>query len=260
MSKIIYSANDRTPYTYLIGWSVLDVWYYGVRYGKRCHPSDLWTKYFTSSSYVKRFRELHGEPDIIEIRKIFNDAKSACLWEDKVMHRMNIVGSSRWLNRNNSSYLYVNDSLIKKAAETRRKRVYKKQVAWNKGLSKETDSRMLAISKKTKGRICSESHKINMRKSKSDTSKMGRYVRSEETRTKIREANSNLVIDKVKCQFCQSPKSVGKRHEKHEASCIMNPMNAAFCAVCSSQLTYRGKEACSVSCANKLRSKRKQFI
>ena len=39
---------DRTPYTYLIGWSNLNKFYYGVRYGKGCHPSDLWVKYFGS--------------------------------------------------------------------------------------------------------------------------------------------------------------------------------------------------------------------
>ena len=63
------------PYTYLIGWSKLNKYYYGVRYAKNCHPSDLWTKYFTSSKYVKQFREENGEPDIIEIRKTFSNIK-----------------------------------------------------------------------------------------------------------------------------------------------------------------------------------------
>ena len=28
---------DRTPYTYLIGWTKLDKWYYGVKYAKIAH-------------------------------------------------------------------------------------------------------------------------------------------------------------------------------------------------------------------------------
>lgn len=30
------TAVDNQPYTYLIGWSKLNKWYYGVRYSKKC--------------------------------------------------------------------------------------------------------------------------------------------------------------------------------------------------------------------------------
>lgn len=40
------------PYTYLLGWPEIDKWYYGVRYAKKCHPSDLWVTYKTSSRHV----------------------------------------------------------------------------------------------------------------------------------------------------------------------------------------------------------------
>jgi ribosomal protein L37AE/L43A len=86
-------------YTYLIGWSKYDKWYYGVRYSKYAHPSDLWKTYFTSSQYVKEFREKHGEPDIIQIRKTFNDAKSAKDWENRVLKRMNVTSNNKWLNK-----------------------------------------------------------------------------------------------------------------------------------------------------------------
>lgn len=88
------------PYTYLIGWSEQNKWYYGVRYAKSCCPTDLWVKYFTSSDIVKQFRAEHGEPDIIEIRKTFNDAKTAKLWEEKVLKRLRAVQSDNWLNKN----------------------------------------------------------------------------------------------------------------------------------------------------------------
>lgn len=86
-------------YTYLIGWSKLDKWYYGVRYAKTAHPSDLWTTYFTSSKTVKKFREEHGEPDIITIRKIFSDVKKVQLWEHKVLKRTRAVYKKKWLNK-----------------------------------------------------------------------------------------------------------------------------------------------------------------
>jgi len=54
-----------TPYTYLIGWTAHNKFYYGARWSNDCDPSDLWQTYFTSSRHVKRFRDEHGEPDIV---------------------------------------------------------------------------------------------------------------------------------------------------------------------------------------------------
>jgi hypothetical protein len=88
------------PYTYLIGWSSLNKFYYGVRYAKNCHPSDLWKKYFTSSKIVKKYRTLYGEPDIIEVRKTFSDINSAIIWEQKVLNRLKVLISEKWLNAN----------------------------------------------------------------------------------------------------------------------------------------------------------------
>lgn len=87
-STNIYTCIDRTPYTYLIGWSHLNVWYYGLRYGKNCHPDDLWVKYFSSSKQVKHFRKEHGEPDVVQIRRTFSDVTKAKLWENKVLRKV----------------------------------------------------------------------------------------------------------------------------------------------------------------------------
>lgn len=88
-----------TPYTYLIGWSKLNVWYYGLRFAKGCHPNDLWISYFTSSKKVEEYRKIYGEPDIIEIRKTFpNDPDKARLWEHKVLRRMEVVYREDFLN------------------------------------------------------------------------------------------------------------------------------------------------------------------
>lgn len=100
MSDIIY-----TPYTYLIGWSKHNKYYYGVRFAKckgcmyttGCHPNDFWKIYFTSSNNVKEFREQYGEPDIIQIRRTFSTAKEAILWEEKVLKRIDI-SKPKWIN------------------------------------------------------------------------------------------------------------------------------------------------------------------
>lgn len=89
------------PYTYLIGWSKLDKWYYGVRVAKNSHPHDLWKTYFTSSAKVKQLRTIIGEPDVIEIRKVFDCPKKAALFEHKVISRMKCMSSSKWLNMSN---------------------------------------------------------------------------------------------------------------------------------------------------------------
>jgi hypothetical protein len=86
-------------YTYLIGWSDKNIFYYGVRYAKKSDPNELWKTYFTSSKYVKSFREKNGDPDIIQIRKTFNDKKAAILWEHKVLKRLNVVKDEKWLNK-----------------------------------------------------------------------------------------------------------------------------------------------------------------
>ena len=94
------SAVDNQPYTYLIGWSKLNKWYYGVRYSKKCHPSDLWVNYFTSSKYVDEFRKKNGEPDIIQIRKIFTNGEQAIKWEEKVLKKLKVLNENKWINKN----------------------------------------------------------------------------------------------------------------------------------------------------------------
>lgn len=102
------SIYTYTPYTYLIGWSKLDRWYYGVRYAKKtmclyeagCHPDDLWVTYFTSSKQVQKFRNEHGEPDVVSVRKQFKDSENAKNWEHKLLKKLNVVVDGKWLNQN----------------------------------------------------------------------------------------------------------------------------------------------------------------
>jgi hypothetical protein len=85
-----------TPYTYLIGWSNLNKFYYGAQWNKKSNPNDLMTKYFTSSKIVKHYIQTYGLPDIIKIRKIFDTAEKCKHWESAVLDHF--LGDKRFLN------------------------------------------------------------------------------------------------------------------------------------------------------------------
>lgn len=113
-AKTIYQA-----YTYFIKWSIHDMNYYGVRYTRelyhRSPEEDLWIEYFSSSPYVKEFREENGEPNIIQIRRKFDNPENAISWEHKVLTRLNAANSPKWLNRSNGG------SVLIMTEETRKK-------------------------------------------------------------------------------------------------------------------------------------------
>ena len=98
-------------YTYLIGWSGLNKFYYGAQWNKNADPSALWKTYFTSSTAVKRFRETHGEPDVIMIRRTFGDEATKCRdWEERVLRRARKDASKKWLNRSAGSSKWFSPS------------------------------------------------------------------------------------------------------------------------------------------------------
>jgi hypothetical protein len=99
---------DNIPYTYLIGWTKHNLWYYGRQTRVGCNPADLWVTYFTSSNYVTEARHLYGEPDIVKVRRVFNKDDYATsivkceAWEERVIDRINAVKSPYWLNKQGS--------------------------------------------------------------------------------------------------------------------------------------------------------------
>lgn len=199
------------PYTYLIGWKLLDLWYYGVRYAKDCDPSDLWVKYFTSSKKVAILRIECGEPDIVEIRRIFSTPVQAKVWEERVLCRMNAVKSRRWLNQCNQNKHFCRSGPLSesvklkmslayrppKSVEHRRKlgissrsrppftQDHKKKLS-SSATARWSSAERLKQSDTRRGKLLSDEHK-----QKISIGGRGRVV-SEETRTKqsiaIREA------------------------------------------------------------------------
>lgn len=129
---------NSQPYTYLIGWSKYNLWYYGCRYSSKANPKELWVKYFTSSRIVKQTRIKYGEPDIIQIRKLFKDENSARLWEHKVLKRLKVKNNPKWINQTDNLFpFYSKDRSYQKTKEwgEMMSKINKGRTAWNKGKS-----------------------------------------------------------------------------------------------------------------------------
>jgi hypothetical protein len=91
------------PYTYLITHIPSGKRYYGVRFAKNCHPNDLWKTYYTSSKTVRKLIKLHGKESFtFQIRKIFNSKDKAVAWERRVLDKLDINSSNKWLNKTRS--------------------------------------------------------------------------------------------------------------------------------------------------------------
>lgn len=88
-------------FTYLLGWSNHNKFYYGVRYKESATLSSVGTTYFSSSKYVHAFIADHGKPDIIQIRKVFTSKRAAKVWEERVLKRLQCAQTSLWLNMSN---------------------------------------------------------------------------------------------------------------------------------------------------------------
>lgn len=113
------------PYVYHIAWDDLGVHYYGVRFARACSPDDLWNPYRTSSAYVQRFITENGEPDIIEVRKVFNTAADALAWETRFLVKIDAARRDNWLNRHNGARNFATtpESTMKVADALRGKKI-----------------------------------------------------------------------------------------------------------------------------------------
>ena len=193
--------NSSQPYTYLIGWSKYKKYYYGVRYAKNCLPTDLWIKYFTSSLIVASTRLELGEPDIIQVRKIFVTKEQARNWETKVLKRMKVVVSELFLNKNDRPAPPISNRPM---SEYNKKKLLEAKLGKprsdvTKQKLREARSHQIIV----KGRVVSVETRQKIRdanlgktmstdtKAKISAGNKGKHFdkRSVETRQKIRDAN-----------------------------------------------------------------------
>lgn len=89
------------PFTYLITHIPSGKRYYGVRYRKGCHPSEIGTKYFSSSKIIKKMIAEEGLSNFkFEVRRTFDTAEAARKWEHKVLTRLKVGKNDDWFNMN----------------------------------------------------------------------------------------------------------------------------------------------------------------
>lgn len=134
-------SKSTTPYTYRIGWSASNLFYYGVRFAKGCEPKELWIKYKTSSKYVKEAFERLGDPDIIEVRKVFQCSDSARDWEHKVLRRLGAKDRDDYLNQTD------NKSISREACARAREAMIatKNTEEWKATTGKESARKRMAV-------------------------------------------------------------------------------------------------------------------
>jgi hypothetical protein len=144
-------------YTYLVGWSKHGKFYYGAQWNKYANPDDLWTKYFTSSNRVKKFREQHGEPDVIQVRREFGENGGECRdWEERVLVRLKPNKGGTWLNTRvyNKGWFSPTGSVVVKNLKTGDvRRVTRDEFLTNPDLVGQTTGMVPAINKNTGERV-----------------------------------------------------------------------------------------------------------
>ena len=181
MSESIYQ-----PYTYLIGWSSHNRYYYGVRYATSCNPSDFWSSYFTSSRHVKEFVRLHGEPDIIQIRRTFSNADDARVWEHNVLRRLSVVNDPRFLNESDGVSISL-ESALRGGRKKKSLNMRQKISEYRTGKVTPQKTRE-AISKSKKGVPLSEEARLKRKQTMSDP--LVRKKLSDIGKSKVGELNN----------------------------------------------------------------------
>lgn len=212
-------SNDsdfRIAYTYLIGWSHLDKWYYGVRYSKNCNPGELWVSYFTSSKHVSRFREVHGEPDIIQPRMIFTDIQLAIRCEHRVLKNIDVKNNDKWINVTDSKALDITGLTL-----------------WNNGV-RHTWSYNSPGPEWTKGRFMSEESREKLSKScRGRVSSFKGRQHTDETKQLISMKNSGAnhpFYNKSRPEFAKKISKImkGKRKSKEHKKAISKTHNVIY--------------------------------
>ena len=224
-----------TPYVYLIGWSKLDRWYYGCSYArstKIANPQNLWKTYFTSSKLVKKFRKIHGEPDVIQIRKTFEVAEQALSWEAKVIYRMDMVGDLRFLNQKDMSNRFRNKggyNHTEKSKQTYRNSYTAERRKFLSEMSQELNKKRTQESRKSAGLSNSKTRKDNFEKYSGKNSPLYGIKRGDEVikaisiGTKLAMNNPELrahLSNKAKLRCTSEWKAKIAEQNKYKICCI----------------------------------------
>lgn len=158
------------PYTYRIRFIPTGEYYYGVRYAKDCHPSDLWIRYFTSCTKVKKLIKEHGKENFTyEIRQMFDSKEAAILWEEKVtrkvIHWDNYLNANSGRAFNHSKSVNGGNLAVKRGIGIHAMTQEEKSAAGRKGgLSLAVRKRDLGLTENEKAGHLTRANKISVRR------------------------------------------------------------------------------------------------
>ena len=167
------------PFTYVLTFKPTGQRYYGVRYAKNAHPSQLWKTYFTSSKVIKNLLKEHGtEVFEVAVRRTFRSKESAVIWESKVLKRLDASHNKNWFNQVNGDANFA--SILE----------------WS-------DEAKAEYSKRRKGIQFSEEHKANLAKAKQGTKQSDEHKakRSAALKGRTRPPRSQEWKDKIKASL-----------------------------------------------------------
>lgn len=172
-------------YTYYLYHKPTGQKYYGVRYSKKCHPSDLWITYFSSSQTVSDLIKEYGIDSFkFEVRKTFDSVDKARKWEQRVLWRLKVVRKRDWINKSYGTGWtdHVTVGMLgKKHSEETKAKMKISQTGENNGFYGKTHSKI------TKEKI-SKAHKGVSRPWTLDR------IVSDETRRKISKSNEGKIM------------------------------------------------------------------
>lgn len=190
--------SNYIPFTYLIKFTNPEtktvLFYYGVRYARNCHPSQLFVSYFTNSKAIKNLIKQFGIDNFCyEVRKEFpNDPIKAHAWEQKVLTRIDAAHRRDFINMSVGGKVLcmIGDDNPSSRPEVKQKisKSVKKYYETNPNPffgKKHSDETKLKISKKNKGRKLSKETRDKM-----SAAKKGHAV-SIEVRKKMSERMKN---------------------------------------------------------------------
>ena len=176
--------NIYQPYTYLIGWTELNKWYYGVRYANTKRPEDdLWKEYFTSSKYVKEFRDNFGEPNFVKIDKIFKNREDAIDYEFNFLKENRAHAEAKWLNQ--SCFPAIRVNTLTEEHKNKIKKTMREKYSGDNNPSKRPEVKK-KMSDSLKGRTGTF---------------LGKSP-SEETKKQISKTASGVPKPKLTCPYC----------------------------------------------------------